>query len=217
MRGAWVIAFIATALAGTPPKPLPKAAPIPKPKTAPAQQCVVGQPPPGYDCQGNPVYVANPIFWPVASEWTPRLYANVPTLTTSGQAFEKGTLLGGIQPKYSVLTYTLYQINLTLLMAGNGGCCRVLADNVTTGFSIRAHLQQGLCFVLTQEPGGMTMAEMYHALGDPIIQNGVITPTATAPYGGGAGGAPSGPGCAYPPPTPTPADIAAAYTDIYVG
>jgi hypothetical protein len=179
---------------------------------------VKGLPPAGWDCQGNPVWPEHPIVYPPLTppEWTPTLYATVPTLTTSGVEFSKGTLLGGIQPKQSVLTYTLYQVNLTLLNAGNAGCCRVISDAAMPGFSIVAHLQQGLCFVLTQEPGGMAMGEMILALGTPKIINGIITPTTPIPYGGGVGGAPNGPGCAYPPPTTTPAQIAAAYTIVVV-
>jgi hypothetical protein len=219
MRGAWLIAIMGEALAAPPPKPLP----VPKPekaKVVAGQQCVIGMPPPGQDCQGNPVYPAHPIYYaPGPPEWTPILYATVPTLPTYGGTFDKGTLLGGIQPAHSVLTYILYQVNLVQLMAGSGSCCHILSDAVTTGgWTIRAKLQQGLCFVLSDMP--MSMAELYWALGSPTIDKttGVITPTTPGPpyYGSSWVGAPSGPGCAWPPPTSTPVQIAAAYTDVIV-
>jgi hypothetical protein len=215
MRGAWTVALIAAAWAAPPPKPLPLAA---KPPVAAAQQCVIGTPPPGFDCSGNPVYPTHPIVYPVTQEWTPILYATVPTLPSYGGTFQKGTLLGGIQPAHSILTFNLYQVNLVQLMAGSGACCHLLSDGVTTGgWSVVAHLQLGLCFVLSEFP--MSMSEMYWALGSPKIIDGVITPTVPGPppyYGSSASGAPSGPGCGYPPVMSTPAQIAAAYTTIIV-
>jgi hypothetical protein len=166
-----------------------------------------------------PVWVSNPIVtpYPWPPEWTPVLYASVPSLTTSGQEFSPTTLLGGIQPCCSHLTYKLYQVNMILAATGNGACCHLLSDTVYFGYTTRALLRLGACFVLSQEPS-MTIAEMMARIKDGMMTwtTEGFKPVAPPTQGAGAGGIPSGPGCATPPPNMTAAQAAVAYVDIVV-
>jgi hypothetical protein len=116
-----------------------------------------------------------------------------------------------------VLTYKLYQVNMILAATGNGSCCILLSDAVYSGYTVVALLRQGACFVLSQEPS-MTIAEMMTRIKDGMMTwtTEGFQPVAPPVYGAGAGGVPSGPGCATPPPTMTAAEAAVANVTIIV-
>ena len=146
-------------------------------------------------------------------EYTPILYAAVPTLLTSGQEFHRATILGAWQPPLGVLTYTLYQVDT------KGQTFRVLANDISwTSPPVTAQLRYGLCFVLSQEPS-MTYAEMKSRIDDMLFVWSDKTGWTKKPttYGAGMGGVPAGPGCAIPHLPVTAASLAADTVLIVAG